>query len=206
VVLVAAIVISLLIGFLTGGSLKSVSQFRIRYLPLAIAAVVIQVLIFSPILGTREFIHDIGPYIHIATLLMTMFVMAKNFHIPGMPVVLLGALLNAIVIIANGGFMPSPESALEDAGLLENAQSGNRVLSNSTVADDDTRLRFLGDVISVPEGIPLANVYSIGDLVLAVGVGIAIVTVMHRRPEQHGLPDSETTPSQAQPDPPAPGL
>jgi hypothetical protein len=153
------------------------------------------VLIFSPILGTREFIHDIGPYIHIATLLMTMFVMAKNFHIPGMPVVLLGALLNAIVIIANGGFMPSPESALEDAGLLENAQSGNRVLSNSTVADDDTRLRFLGDVISVPEGIPLANVYSIGDLVLAVGVGIAIVTVMHRRPEQQELADSETVPS-----------
>ncbi len=198
-VLVAAIVISLLIGFLTGGSLKSVSQFRIRYLPLAVAAVVIQILIFSPILGTREFIHDIGPYIHIATLLMTMFVMAKNFHIPGMPVVLLGALLNAIVIIANGGFMPSPESALDNAGLLESVQSneggGDRVLSNSTIADDDTRLRFLGDVISVPQGIPLSNVYSIGDLVLAVGVGIAIITVMHRRPEQHELTDSEAAPS-----------
>lgn len=198
-VLVAAIVISLLIGFLTGGSLKSISQFRIRYLPLAVAAVVIQVLIFSPILGTREFIHDIGPYIHITTLLMTMFVMAKNFHIPGMPVILLGALLNATVIIANGGFMPSPESALDNAGLLESVQSneggGDRVLSNSTIADDDTRLRFLGDVISVPEGIPLANVYSTGDIVLAIGVGIAIITVMHRRPRQHELPDSEAAPS-----------
>jgi hypothetical protein len=166
------------------------SRLRIRYLPLLIAGLLVQILIFTPILGKSDIIHDVGPYIYVGTLATTLFVMFKNLQIPGMPVIILGAFLNALVITANGGYMPSPESALEDAGLLERVQAdeqdkadGDYVLTNSTVADDDTHLRVLGDVLVVPERYPLSNVYSLGDIVIAIGAGIAIVLVMRRRPE-----------------------
>lgn len=197
-VLIIAIVLSLLIGFLIGGSLKPMAHLRIRYLPLLVVGMVIQVLMFTVILGRNELVQDIGPYIYIGTLFTTLFVMFKNISIPGMPVIILGAICNALVITANGGFMPAPESALERAGLLEHVQieeqqkaEGDWVLSNSMVADDDTHLRFLGDVIVVPERYPFSNVYSIGDIIIAIGAAIAIITVMRSRPEEQHLVDSE---------------
>jgi hypothetical protein len=191
VVLLLAIIIALAIGFLSGGSLANASGLRIRYLPLLIAALLVQVAIFSQIAGTRDIIHRVGPYLYIVTLFATLFVMVMNLSIPGMKVIAVGAALNALVITANGGFMPSPESALERAGRLEYVRQeeaekadGSYVLSNSTIADDDTRLLFLGDVIPIPRRVPLSNVISIGDIIIAIGAAIAIVRVMHRRPEE----------------------
>ena len=200
-VLLVAIAASLLVGFLTGGSLSGAREIgRIRLLPMLVLALLVQVAIFSPLLGQQPFIHDIGPYIHIATILMSLFVMTRNLHIPGMPVIIAGAALNALVIIANGGYMPSPEDALRESGQYEHVyvseeerRTGGYTLTNSTVANDDTNLRFLGDVIPIPEGIPLANVISIGDIVLAIGAGIAIVRVMHlkRREDEGASGESE---------------
>jgi hypothetical protein len=188
VVLLVAIAVALAIGFLRGGSLANVAGLRIRYLPVLFAALLVQIAIFSQIAGTRDIIHRIGPWLYIATLFATLFVMLVNLHIPGMKVIALGAALNALVITANGGFMPSPESALERAGRLEYVRqeeaeraSGEYVLSNSTIADDDTRLLVLGDIIPIPKRVPLSNVISIGDIVIAIGAIIAIVRVMQPR-------------------------
>lgn len=187
-VLVLAVVASVVAGFLSGGSLAHVRGVRINWWPLLFAALLVQILIFSQLLGTRAIIHDIGPYLYIGTLAMTLAVMLRNLHIPGMWVIALGAALNALVITANGGFMPSPESALRAAGRIDEVQeseaekaSGSYVLSNSTIADDDTRLRFLGDVLAIPDAVPLANVISVGDIVIAIGAAVAIVSVMHGR-------------------------
>lgn len=197
-VLVLAVVVSVVVGFLSGGSLANVSGVRIRWWPLLFAALVVQILIFSQLLGTRDLIHDIGPSIYIGTLVATLAVMLRNLHIPGMWIIALGAALNALVITANGGFMPSPESALRDAGRLDEVQeseaeqaSGSYVLSNSTIADDDTNLRFLGDVLAIPDAVPLANVISIGDIVIAVGAAVAIVSVMHGRGRERDAPEGE---------------
>jgi hypothetical protein len=193
VVLLIAVVIALLIGFLSGGSLRHASAIRIRYLPFLIAALLVQVALFTPIIGTRQFIFDVGPYIYIGTLLVTLAVMLRNLQIPGMPVIALGGLLNALVIIANGGRMPSPESALREAGLLQRVRDGEQaiadgesVFTNSTVTDDDTRLGVLGDIIAIPD----INVISIGDILIAVGAAIAIDVVMRRKPAETQPVDS----------------
>lgn len=189
-VLLIAIALALIIGFATGGSLANAGamRLRLRFLPLLVAALLVQIVIFTPIAGRWDITHRIGPYIHIATLLVVLFVMLRNLHIPGMKIIVVGAALNALVITANSGFMPSPESALERAGRLERVQQEETreqgqspVLSNSSIADDDTRLVFLGDAIAIPERYPLSNVISIGDIVIAIGAIVAIVTVMHRK-------------------------
>jgi hypothetical protein len=198
VVLLLAVVLGLLIGLVSGGSLRNASGLRIRFLPLLISALLAQVMIFSSILGDTGLIHDLGPYIYIVTLLMSFAVMLLNFQIPAMPLIALGALLNMIVIVANGGYMPSPESALREVGIYdsvvvteEEKSTGDYVLTNSTVADDDTRLRFLGDVIPLPDFVPFANVISIGDIFIAIGAAAAVVLVMHRRPRETEPAESE---------------
>jgi len=185
-ILLLAIGFALIVGYLTGGSLGQAHQARFRALPLFFGAAFVQVLIFTPLLGTQRIIQDYGQYIYIGTVLASLTAIVLNLSIPGMKIMAIGAALNALVIIANGGFMPSTESALDRAGKLETVERAEAaepgddwVLTNSKIADDDTRLLFLGDVIAIPEGWPLANVISIGDILLAIGAAYAVLRVMH---------------------------
>ncbi|HMM42689.1 MAG TPA: DUF5317 domain-containing protein [Thermomicrobiales bacterium] len=185
-ILLVAILVALVAGYLTGGSLAQAHQARFRALPLFFGAAFVQVLIFTPLLGTREFIHDYGPLIYIGSVLASLAAILLNLRIPGMKIMAVGAALNALVIIANGGYMPSTEEALARAGKLETVERAEAkapgddwLLTNSKIADDDTRLLFLGDVIAIPEGAPLANVISIGDVLLALGAAVAVLRVMH---------------------------
>lgn len=189
--LLIPIAIGVIVGFLRGGSLANVVNVRFRALPLLLVALVVQVLIFTPLLGRFQLIQEIGPYIYIATMIATVATMVMNVPVPGMPIVALGAALNTLVIIVNGGFMPSPESTLRDAGQLKyvpvnetERAEGEYTLSNSKIADDGTNLRFLGDVMAIPEGWPLANVFSVGDVLIGIGGAMVIGRAMHTRDKE----------------------
>ena len=92
-----------------------------------------------------------------------------NLRLRGMWVVGLGGLLNFIAIAANGGVMPASSSALRDAGRRVTSSS----FENSTTVRG-ARLSFLGDVFAMPASWPLANVFSVGDVLIAVGVAIVV--------------------------------
>jgi hypothetical protein len=200
--LLLAVVVGLLAGLLTGGSLAGLSLVRFRSLPLVFIALLAQVVIFTGIAGRRAIIHDIGPYIYIATLGLLLFFMWQNRQIAGMKLILLGTALNALVIVANGGFMPAPEDKLRAAGRL-NRVEGSGVLSNSKVADDGTNLLFLGDNFAIPERYPLNNAVSIGDLVIAAGALYASFHVTRRRPNL-ARAEADVTPAELKGDPSAP--
>lgn len=188
-ILVAAVLIAFLVALATGGSVRALGGLRFRFLPLIFLALFTQVVIFSPIAGDTDLIHRIGPWIYVGTIVVLLFVMAMNLAIPGMKLVLLGTLLNGLVIVANGGFMPSPEGALREAGRLhlvlqdeaEIAAGEPYILSNSEIAEDDAPLLFLGDIFYIPDPWPLHNVFSIGDVLIAAGAGYAVVTLMRRK-------------------------
>lgn len=198
-VLLVAVVIGVVVGFLTGGSFAGFQQARFRLLWLILLAVITQVLIFTRPVGTLEVVHDYGAYFYAASLVATLIFLAYNLHVPGLWIILIGAALNAVVIFANGGYMPTPESALERAGRLDHViqeeadiAAGKRIPhTNSVIADDDTRLGFLGDVLVIPDGYPGANVLSIGDLFIALGAGTTTALVMRRRPDDTELADAE---------------
>lgn len=190
-VLFFAVAVGLILGFLLGGSTAGFGVARFRYLPLLMAALLVQVLIFTPLMGQMAIIHRIGPYLYMASILMTLLVLYKNLRIPGLSIILIGAVLNAVVIFANGGFMPTRADLLEEAGRLgnvqqseEDASAGERLThTNSVIADEDTRLYFLGDTIAIPDGFPLANVISIGDIMIAIGAAVTTARVMRLKPE-----------------------
>jgi predicted MFS family arabinose efflux permease len=114
--------------------------------------------------------------VYVASYPMAMAFVFANRRIPGVWLVGLGAALNFLVISTNGGTMPAAPHALAAAGLpLDPGQFTN------SLALASPRLLFLGDVFAVPKGIPFANVFSIGDIAIALGGALVVHRVCGSR-------------------------
>lgn len=135
-----------------------------------------QVIVLTVIPGPKTW-WRLGAYL--ASYGLALMFLLKNRSLHGFKVLALGAALNLLVIGANAGVMPASAEAVDRAGL---APTDSGTFENSAVLDHP-RLAFLGDVMAVPEGWPLANVFSIGDLLLGFGVFLAV----------HGGADSRLT-------------
>jgi hypothetical protein len=110
----------------------------------------------------------VGQALHIGTYLVVIPFLWVNRGLPGLWVVFAGAVANMAAIFANGGVMPASPAAVRLAGLDLGAGFEN------SAPMDDARLWFLGDVFAVPAWVPLANVFSIGDVVIVAGALILI--------------------------------
>jgi hypothetical protein len=93
-----------------------------------------------------------------------------------MAIVALGAALNLAAISANGGAMPADPAALALAGL-----DGPGSHTNSVVLAEPA-LRPLTDIFAIPAAWPLANVFSVGDVLIGVGIVAVIALAMRARP------------------------
>jgi len=114
--------------------------------------------------------------------LSTALVMASliaNYRQPGFWLIIAGAFLNFTAIVVNGGYMPASPAAVT-------ALSGTAVLpttaySNSAIATSSTTLAFLGDIFVLPRPLPLANVFSFGDVLIGIGGAWFVLATMHGR-------------------------
>jgi hypothetical protein len=87
----------------------------------------------------------------------------------------LGLLLNFLVIVLNGGFMPITPEALVRTGYDANVsqlETGYLVgrTKNIVMELGEARLWFLSDIVVIPEPFPIPSVLSVGDLLIVVGV------------------------------------
>jgi len=179
-------VIGLGLGMLTvvlaGGRLSNLAMVRLRAVWTIVATSVIQVVIMEVIEDSVS--HDILAVVHlISYALATVFVVA-NRKLLGMWLVALGAGLNALAIAANGGVMPASKAALATAGRPIEPD-----FENSTYVAD-AKLRFLGDIFATSKQVVrvpvLANVFSIGDILVVVGA----VLMLHWLCESRLVPRS----------------
>jgi len=77
--------------------------------------------------------------------------------------------------------MPASPDSLRTAGFEERlASPQGGTYNNSTLVNEETRLWFLTDIFALPASLPLANVFSIGDVMLALGVCRLIYVAMTR--------------------------
>ena len=176
-----AIVIGLVVGLVIGGRPAGLADLKLRWAWLAALGLVIQLVLFSD--PVTERIGDLGVPIYVGSTLAVALVVAANYRIPGMAIVALGALSNLAAIVANGGYMPASPEAL--AALNKTAPT---VYSNSAVVPDPA-LPWLTDIFALPSWIPASNVFSIGDVLIGVGVVVVIAIAMRRAvPVRSGVP------------------
>ncbi|HEU4399730.1 MAG TPA: DUF5317 domain-containing protein [Actinomycetota bacterium] len=163
--LVAIVLASALAVPLLGGRLGALAEVRLRLPWLLPAALAMQVVALDlPGVPGR-----LRPPLHVASYLVAGAFLVANRRLPGMPLVGLGAAANLLAIGVNGGVMPASPAALAAAGLPLDPPG----FANSAVLADP-RLAFLGDVFAIPRGWPLANVFSVGDVLIAIGAVVAV--------------------------------
>lgn len=185
-----ALVIGLVAGMLLGGRWAALGSIRIAWAPLILTGFLAQILLFSDAVAAR--VGDAGPILYVATTLMVGVAVVRNLGIPGVPVIVLGAVSNMAAILANGGFMPAAPGALASLG-----KGAPTIYSNSTVVARPV-LEPLTDQFALPHWVPFANVFSFGDILIGVGVVILVVaTMLAGRPRRR--PDAPPEPAAAHP-------
>ncbi|CAN5857132.1 DUF5317 domain-containing protein [soil metagenome] len=179
--LLYSIAIGLLIGRLAGGRIHHLEGARFTWWQLALAGLAVQLVLFAGPVASR--VGALGPAIYVASTLVVMAALLRNLGQPGFVVIAAGATLNLVAVIANGGAMPSsPEAWMALNGVPELPVTH---FSNSVLIGPDTPFAWLGDVFVFPRPLPLANVFSIGDVLIAVGAVIFLVFAMRGRSGGH---------------------
>ena len=169
----ACLLLALVAVPLTGGRLERLVDLRLRWVPLAAATFAVQILIVNVL---PEGDDGLRSAIHVATYAVLAAVIVRNLRRPGLPLIALGGLSNALAILANGGVMPASDGALRTPGMTADPEA----LTKSALGEN-ARLWFLGDVFAVPSWVPAANVFSIGDLLLIAGGWVLVHRVCGTR-------------------------
>ena len=181
-----AIPVGILAGYLLGGRLERVSTLRFRWAPLALLGLAVQVALFSdPLAGM---VGDAGPPTYVASAVAVLVAVVRNLDIAGLPIVAIGAASNLLAIVANGGSMPThPDAAAVIGGVAPN--------SNSTVTTDPA-LAPLTDIFAIPAWVPFANVFSVGDVLLGIGIAVTIAIGMRIGLASTGAADRAPSPDE----------
>ena len=149
--LVSGLLAGFVLGLASGGSWRNLQRFELKLWPVLLAGVIAR--------AVAPFLVGLALASSIAGLLLVTFVAVVNRALPGAWLIAFGSLLNSFVTLINGG-MPIDPGALAASGKLA-PSDGLHVLLGP-----ETRVPFLADVLLVPV---VNNIYSAGDLVLAIG-------------------------------------
>ena len=171
------VVVSLIVALLRGGSLLRLGQLHIRHAYLILLGLALQLFVFSPF-GARW--ESLMGYFYLASLALLLLAVALNRDLPGIRLLGLGLFLNLLVIAANGGLMPISVEAAHRARLFDviatlQAMGRHR---HVTLMDEGTKLWFLGDTIVLGYPLPSFQVFSPGDILVALGAFIFLQWAM----------------------------
>ena len=166
-----AILLGVVLGVVLRGNPAALGELRIRRVWLAYAAIALQVVAFpsnvlpwsTPDIAARA--------LWLVSYALLIALIVENRHIRGILVVGAGLACNLAAIVANGGLMPVTQAALDGAGL-------DYDVHNNSISLVEPHLASLVDRWAAPAWLPFANVYSVGDVLIGVGIVLAVVVAM----------------------------
>jgi len=177
--LILVVIVAVAIALMRGGRIGNLSNLPLRKIGWFILAFLMQILL-RLLSGRGVLIVKYGPLIHIISYVFIIIGLWYNWKIREIKIIDVGILLNLIVIVANGGRMPvlinTPN--LKSISLSELAALANGRNPIHSLYNKSTRLGFLSDIFSLPAFFPYPVIFSIGDLILSVGVFILIQRIM----------------------------
>ena len=189
-ILALAVILGLVLGLVRRGrGAVGIAGLPLRGLWLAPAALVLQVpLLRAPFCPADEVAVPQALFL-LSHLFLLAFVWL-NRQSDGIWFVWLGVLCNLAVIVDNGGFMPiTPETLvrINPGASLEQCTIGYHYGFSKDIilAQADTRLWLLSDVLVLPAPFPWPTAFSLGDLLLAAGI---VGLLQGARPEHEPAP------------------
>jgi Family of unknown function (DUF5317) len=154
--------IGLAIAPLLGGSWKRLAHLRVKHVWIFYIAIVMQLVAFPVKVMPWHTSDRIGVVLWLVSYAFFAVGIAANFRLPGIPFIAAGLVSNLLAIVSNGGHMPALPSALRGAGLHFTKSRNSAELASPHIS-------WLVDRWAAPSWIPWANVFSVGDVLIAVG-------------------------------------
>lgn len=167
---IAALVIGLVGGLLTGGRIDNLARLRFRWPWLVVAVLVVR----AAILVTPVRHIDGVQYVYLAALTaLVAWTIWQIELVRGIWLIAVGSALNLVVIATNGARMPVASSL---AGSLVHSGS----LGQYTLMTSGTNLGWLADWIGLPGpvGRLVTEAYSPGDVIVALGIAAVVALAM----------------------------
>ncbi len=170
---------AILLGLLSGMVRAELGKHRYRVLQLSMPGLVI--LAFLAQLIIIELPHAGIPiqdfwvsYALVVNQILLLVFALINWNKPGFLLLGLGTILNLLVIVFNGGFMPMSPSTITDlypAVPTETWSIGHHLWNskNIVLTEEMTQLPFLSDRFVIPAWAPYRVAFSLGDVFLGLG-------------------------------------
>ncbi|UCC68203.1 MAG: DUF5317 domain-containing protein [Armatimonadota bacterium] len=171
--LLDAAVLTIVVGALGGGRLGRLKGLELRAPGVFIVAAAVQIGVMA--LGARgtPAVASVGGAVQIVTYVLLLVGLWLNRHLWGIRIAAVGVFLNFLVIVANGGSMPvDRELAMRAGNLRLVAMVDSQTYRSHMAATESTRLRPLGDVLSLPMLVPRPRFFSpgsVGDVFVTAG-------------------------------------
>lgn len=181
-VLAEAAIAGILLGLLSGGRLSALGELRIRRVELVYAAILLQIAAFPSGVLPWSTPDSAARLLWLVSFALLIAFAVVNRTVRGVALVFAGLASNLAAVLANGGLMPASPHAIRAAGLTYR-------LENNSLSTAHPHLAWLTDRWAVPAWIPWGNVYSVGDVLIAVGIAATIVLAMHGRGRRSLEPD-----------------
>lgn len=173
-VLALPFLIGVVVALPFGGRLRALARMRLRWLGLAYVALAIQIAAYPGSSLPWHTPDGVASGLWIASDVVLVAVVARNIRLPGVALVAAGLLSNLLAVIANGGHMPALPRALAAAGLHYTTSMNSEAMAHPALA-------WLVDRWAAPHWIPLANIFSVGDVAIAVGGFVLALAVTGAR-------------------------
>lgn len=179
-VLAEAAVAGILLGLLSGGRLGALGELRIRRVELVYAAIALQIAAFPSGVLPWSTPDGVARALWLLSFALLIAFSIANRAVRGVALVFAGLTSNVAAVLANGGLMPASPHAIRAAGLAYR-------LKNNSISRGHPHLAWLTDRWAVPNWVPLGNVYSVGDVLIAAGIVVTVVLAMHGRGRPAGV-------------------
>ena len=163
--------LGLVVGKLLGGRLSRLAETPIAGKELVFAAIGLQMIAFPWNFLPWTTPSGLASAIWLVSFLLLIAMLVMNRGLPGAAIVGAGLACNIVAVVANNGLMPVRADALRAAGTKYHVH-------NNSIQLGDPNLGFLIDRWAAPHWVPMGNVFSIGDVLIAIGTIVAIAAAM----------------------------
>ena len=180
--LVEAIIISIICGFLLNKEKKNFDSVSVKGIYLVFIAALLETLcqyiLRYDFNGYASLVSKYTLNVEIIVYLFLFAFIYLNRDKKGMKIVMLGAFLNFIAVVSNGGYMMVDGQILLDMGFVNSYNELKEGLNFAHgLADVNTKFIYLSDIINITPPYPFPKSISIGDLVLDLGVFMIVLNV-----------------------------
>lgn len=174
------LLLAIIVGYMKGGKFIRLKNLNFKKLSPIIIALVVQYLVL--IFSDRD-LKVIGNYveeIYLVSFILIFIGVIINMNIPSLWIVFVGAISNFIVFVMNGMKIPVSFDALKIAGMnstIKLMESGQYKLYDAIT--NATDYEILGKIIAIDNILPLAGVFSVGDVLITMGLFVFIESSMN---------------------------